>query len=391
MALNSLSRLSIAMLTKEWPPEIYGGAGVHVSNLVANMKQIAGVDVKVHCFGQQRNDAFNFELTEDFNNLNSAEQTLLINMDMSAAISNFNLVHSHTWYSNFAGFIFSQMTGKPHVMTAHSLEPLRPWKADQLGSGYAISSWIEKKAIENAAAVISVSDGMKSDILKNYPDIDPHKLVTIRNGIDTARFSPKENESKLAEFGITGEYALFVGRITRQKGLAHLLRAWQHVPNNYGLVIAASNPDESSIANEVSNLIQDLQASRKNIIWMNKVLPENDLVNLLTAAKVFVCPSVYEPLGIVNLEAMACETAVVASNVGGIPEVVKDKETGILVDFNQESSIFELRLAEAISSVLSDTTLAKDLGVAGRRRAVNEFGWDKVVAETLKLYRSLNV
>lgn len=391
MVLNSLSRLSVAMLTKEWPPEIYGGAGVHVSNLVANMKHIAELDVKVHCFGPSRNDAFNFELTDSFKSLNSAEQALLVNMDMAAAISNFELVHSHTWYSNFAGFLFSQMTGKPHIMTAHSLEPMRPWKSDQLGNGYAISSWIEKKAIENAAAVISVSDGMKADILKNYPNIDPQKIVTIRNGIDTTEFSPKVSEDKLKEFGITGEYALFVGRITRQKGLAHLLRAWQNVPKEYGLVIAASNPDDSNIANEVSNLIKDLKTSRDNIVWINKVLPKNELINLLSSAKVFVCPSVYEPLGIVNLEAMACETAVVATNVGGIPEVVKDNETGLLVDFQQDSLNFESSLAEAISKVLSDKTLANDFGVAGRKRAVSQFGWDKVVEETLKLYRSLNV
>lgn len=391
MVLNSLSRLSVAMLTKEWPPEIYGGAGVHVSNLVAAMKQRSEIDVKVNCFGEPRNDAVGFELDENFKTLNSAEQTLLINLDMATAISNFELVHSHTWYTNFAGFLFSQITGKPHVMTAHSLEPLRPWKADQLGSGYAISSWIEKKAIENAAAVISVSDGMKKDIFKHYPEVDPKRVVTIRNGIDSAEFSPKFNEDKLKELGISGEYALFVGRITRQKGLVHLLRAWQNVPSKFRLVIAASNPDESKIADEVAQLIQELQDSRKNVIWIKKVLPKNDLVNLLTSATVFVCPSIYEPLGIVNLEAMACETAVVASNVGGIPEVVKNNETGILIDFQEDSSTYEFKLAEAITRVLSDKTLAHELGVAGRKRAVAEFSWDKVVAETLKLYRSLNV
>lgn len=391
MVLNSLSRLSVAMLTKEWPPEIYGGAGVHVSNLVAAMKQRSEIDVKVHCFGEPRKDADSFELDENFKTLNSAEQTLLINLDMATAISNFELVHSHTWYTNFAGFLFSQITDKPHVMTAHSLEPLRPWKADQLGSGYAITSWIEKKAIENAAAVISVSDGMKKDILKHYPEVDPKRVVTIRNGIDSAEFSPKFNEDKLRKLGISGEYALFVGRITRQKGLVHLLRAWQNVPSKFGLVIAASNPDESKIADEVAQLIQELQDSRKNVIWIKKVLPKNDLVNLLTSATVFVCPSIYEPLGIVNLEAMACETAVVASNVGGIPEVVKNNETGILIDFQEDSSTYEFKLAEAITRVLSDKTLAHELGVAGRKRAVAEFGWDKVVAETLKLYRSLNV
>lgn len=391
MALNSHSRLSVAMLTKEWPPEIYGGAGVHVTNLVAAMKRNDQFDLTVNCFGLPRNDATNFDLSKHFKELNSAEQALLVNLDMATKVKHFDLIHSHTWYTNFAGYLLSQISGKPHVMTAHSLEPLRPWKAEQLGSGYELSSWIEKKSIENAAAIIAVSDDMRKDVITNYSSVDPKRVVTIRNGIDTTEFSPKLDEQILRELGIVGEYALFVGRITRQKGLAHLLRAWQNVPKEYGLVIAASSPDEPKIATEVEHLINDLILNRDNVIWIKETLSKSKLITLLTSANVFVCPSIYEPLGIVNLEAMACETAVVASKIGGIPEVVKENETGLLVELNEDRKQFEAGLTEAIIKVMSDKTLADKFGIAGRKRAIEEFSWDKVVAETLNLYRSLNV
>lgn len=391
MALNSHSRLSVAMLTKEWPPEIYGGAGVHITNLVAAMKRNDQFDLTVNCFGLPRNDATNFDLSKHFKELNSAEQALLVNLDMATKVKHFDLIHSHTWYTNFAGYLLSQISGKPHVMTAHSLEPLRPWKAEQLGSGYELSSWIEKKSIENAAAIIAVSDDMRKDVIRNYSNVDPERVVTIRNGIDTTEFSPKLDEQILRELGIVGEYALFVGRITRQKGLAHLLRAWQSVPKEYGLVIAASSPDEPKIATEVEHLINDLILNRDNVIWIKETLSKSKLITLLTSANVFVCPSIYEPLGIVNLEAMACETAVVASKIGGIPEVVKENETGLLVELNEDRKQFEAGLTEAIIKVMSDKTLANKFGIAGRKRAIEEFSWDKVVAETLNLYRSLNV
>ena len=391
MALNSHSRLSVAMLTKEWPPEIYGGAGVHITNLVAAMKRNDQFDLTVNCFGLPRNDATNFDLSKHFKELNSAEQALLVNLDMATKVKHFDLIHSHTWYTNFAGYLLSQISGKPHVMTAHSLEPLRPWKAEQLGSGYELSSWIEKKSIENAAAIIAVSDDMRKDVITNYSSVDPKRVVTIRNGIDTTEFSPKLDEQILRELGIVGEYALFVGRITRQKGLAHLLRAWQNVPKEYGLVIAASSPDEPKIATEVEHLINDLILNRDNVIWIKETLSKSKLITLLTSANVFVCPSIYEPLGIVNLEAMACETALVASKIGGIPEVVKENETGLLVELNEDRKQFEAGLTEAIIKVMSDKTLADKFGIAGRKRAIEEFSWDKVVAETLNLYRSLNV
>ncbi|NDC51778.1 MAG: glycogen synthase, partial [Actinobacteria bacterium] len=277
----------------------------------------------------------------------------------------------------------------PHVITAHSLEPLSPWKAEQLGGGYVISSWVEKMCYEAADAIISVSDGMKADILKSYPSLNPEKIVTILNGIDTEKFSPQRNLAIEAKYGITSTYALFVGRITRQKGLAHLLRAWKEVPSNFALVLAAGSPDEPMVGAEVESLIAELKESRPNIVWIKEMLPHDELVALLSGAHVFVCPSMYEPLGIVNLEAMACETAVVASRVGGIPEVVVDGSTGILVTYGSDGKKFETELAEALTKVLSDQSLAEKYGKEGRKRAVSEFGWDKVAKRTIELYRSL--
>ncbi len=381
--------LSVAILTREWPPEIYGGAGVHVSNLVSALNASESVKCQVHCFGATRSDATGYALQPPFTDINPALQTLLIDSDMALNLKGASIAHSHTWYANFAGYLASKIYSIPHVVTAHSLEPLRPWKAEQLRGGYIISSWVEKLAYENAAAIISVSDGMKRDILNSYPDVDPKKVVTIRNGIDTERFKPKSSNAVLEKYAVTGPFAIFVGRITRQKGLAHLLRAWKQIDPKYGLVIAAGSPDEPSIGAEVEALIGVLQRERKNVIWIKEMLPHDELVTLLSAAKVFTCPSIYEPLGIVNLEAMACETAVVATAVGGIPEVVADEITGLLVKPNQNSEVFEQDFANSLSRVLSDESLAKKLGVEGRKRAVAEFGWDKVASATIDLYRRL--
>ena len=279
--------------------------------------------------------------------------------------------------------------GIPHVITAHSLEPLRPWKAEQLGGGYQISSWAEKISYESASAIIAVSDGMRADVLKAYPKIDTNKVVTIRNGIDTKAFAPNPNSEVLKKYGINSPYGLFVGRITRQKGLAHLLRAWQRVPKDYSLVLAAGSPDEPAIGAEVEQLIAELSKQRGNIIWIKQMLDREELTALLTKAQVFLCPSIYEPLGIVNLEAMACETAVVASKVGGIPEVVVDNETGLLVDYSSNPSEFEDLLASAINKLMSDKSLSIKYGQAGRIRAIEHFGWDKVANSTIELYRSL--
>jgi starch synthase len=377
------------MITKEWPPHIYGGAGVHVSNLVNALSDNPEITTEVHCFGPKRSDAFNYELDGELEGVNAALQALLIDSDIAVNLNRVNIAHSHTWYANFAGYLASKMFGIPHVVTAHSLEPLRPWKAEQLGGGYQISSWVEKLAYENASAIIAVSAGMKKDVLSAYPTIDPNRVHVILNGINTRKFAPNFDQMPLAKYGIKAPFALFVGRITRQKGLAHLLRAWRHVSPNYSLVLAAGSPDEPAIGAEVESLIEELSGERGNIVWIKEMLPHEELTSLLTHAQAFLCPSIYEPLGIVNLEAMACETAVVASKVGGIPEVVVDGETGLLIDYLDNSELFESDFASAINYVMSDTSLANKLGEAGRVRAIAEFGWDKVATTTINLYRSL--
>ena len=387
--MNSGKDLSVAILTREWPPAIYGGAGVHVANLTVALNASGKVRCDVHCFGGKRSDATAYELHEPLTKINPALQTLLIDSDMAMNLKDVSLVHSHTWYANFAGYLASKIYSIPHVLTAHSLEPLRPWKAEQLGGGYVISSWVEKMAYESASAIIAVSDGMKKDIIAAYPEVEAGKVVTIRNGIDCEKFKPNEDKNVLSKYGITGPFAIFVGRITRQKGLAHLLRAWRAVDPKFGIVIAAGSPDEPVIGAEVEELIMQLQSERKNVYWIKEMLPHNELVALLSSAQVFACPSIYEPLGIVNLEAMACETAVVATAVGGIPEVVANDETGILVKPNENSAEFEDEFASSLMKVLSDEYLAKKLGEAGRRRTIAEFGWDKVATSTINLYRSL--
>ena len=381
--------VKVSMLTREWPPAVYGGAGVHVTNLVDALKVIPNLTADVHCYGQSRNGATGYTLETPFSEINPALQTLLIDSDMALNLAGSSIAHSHTWYANFAGYLASKMHRIPHVITAHSLEPLRPWKAEQLGGGYVISSWIEKLAYEDASAIIAVSDGMRHDILRCYPEVSPEKVVTIRNGIDASKFHPVENPAVAKKYGIQSPFAIFVGRITRQKGLAHLLRAWRNVPAEFGLVLAAGSPDEPAIGAEVEALITELQSTRKNVIWIKEMLVHDELVALLTQARAFLCPSVYEPLGIVNLEAMACETAVVASAVGGIPEVVNDGETGLLVNYSEDSNAFEKSLTHSIVRVMSDETLATSMGKAGRRRVQSEFGWDKVAAHTADLYRSL--
>jgi starch synthase len=385
----SNKEVAVGMITKEWPPHIYGGAGVHVSNLVSALSEVSGTSVEVHCFGPKRNDAFNYELTGELAKVNPALQALLIDSDIASKLNRVDIAHSHTWYANLAGYLASKMFGIPHVVTAHSLEPLRPWKAEQLGGGYQISSWVEKLAYENADAIIAVSAGMKKDVLQAYPSIDSKRVHVILNGINTAKFAPNLNSATLGKYGIKEPFALFVGRITRQKGLAHLLRAWRQVPSEYSLVLAAGSPDEPAIGAEVETLIKELSAERGNIHWIKDMLPHDELTSLLSHARVFLCPSIYEPLGIVNLEAMACETAVVASKVGGIPEVVVDGETGLLVELDDDREIFESNFAAAINQVMSDLSLANKLGKAGRIRTVEDFGWDKVATSTVDLYRSL--
>ena len=380
----------VGLVTKEWPPQVYGGAGVHAVQLTEALRNLDGVSVDVHCFGGARNDgAIGYSTPASFADANPAVQAIATDLDIANNLLNVDVIHSHTWYANMAGHFGSLLHGVPHVMTAHSLEPLRPWKADQLGGGYQISSWAEKSAYESADAIIAVSDGMRADVLAAYPSVDPTKVVTIRNGVDVERFKPTADSALLTELGITGRYAIFVGRITRQKGLAHLLRAWQNVPAEYGLVLAAGSPDEEMIGNEVKALIEDLQKTRPNVIWIPEMLPHEKLCALLTSADLFICPSIYEPLGIVNLEAMACETAVLATRVGGIPEVVADGNTGKLVNYNGDGAVLEHDLSNAIIELMKEPALLKQYGEAGRKRAATEFGWPAVARATLALYQSL--
>ena len=385
-----MSATRIGIVTKEWPPAVYGGAGVHVVQLTQALRAVSGIEVDVHCFGGARTDgAFGYDTPSEFSSANPALQAIATDLLIANNLHNVDVIHSHTWYANMAGHTASLLYGTPHIVSAHSLEPLRPWKAEQLGGGYQISSWAEKTSYEAAAAIIAVSDGMRADVLAAYPDVDPKKVVTIRNGVDTSKFAPNNNPAVLEEFGITGRYAMFVGRITRQKGLAHLLRAWKSVPAEYGLVLAAGSPDEETVGNEVAALIAELQATRSNVWWIKEMLPHDKLTAALTQADLFLCPSIYEPLGIVNLEAMGCETAVLASRVGGIPEVVSHQETGILVDYTPDHSRFETELSAAISELMADPARLEKYGKAGRVRAETHFGWDAVAQQTISLYRSV--
>ena len=380
----------VGLVTKEWPPQVYGGAGVHAVQLTEALRELDSVSVEVHCFGGARDDgAIGYSTPASFADANPAVQAIATDLDIADNLQNVNVIHSHTWYANMAGHFGSLLHGVPHVITAHSLEPLRPWKADQLGGGYQISSWAEKSAYESADAIIAVSDGMRADVLAAYPSVNPTKVFTIRNGVDVDRFKPTTDKALLNELGITDRYAIFVGRITRQKGLAHLLRAWQKVPAEYGLVLAAGSPDEETIGNEVKALIEELQKTRPNVIWIPDMLPHEKLCALLTLADLFICPSIYEPLGIVNLEAMACETAVLATRVGGIPEVIADGITGKLVNYSSDGATLESDLASAIIELMKEPALLRQYGEAGRKRAAAEFGWPAVARATLALYQSL--
>lgn len=379
--------LRIGLVTKEWPPHIYGGAGVHALQLTQALRKKITVDV--HCFGEKRDDATGYALPDSLSTLNPALQALTTDIEIAQNLSGVDLVHSHTWYANMAGHFASLLHGVPHIITAHSLEPDRPWKAEQLGGGYRLSSWAEKTAYDAADAIIAVSNGMKKDILKAYPELNPEKIHTILNGVDTQKYAPTHDQALLDRLGISGRYAIFVGRITRQKGLAHLLRAWKSVSPDIGLLIAAGSPDEPAIGAEIAGLIHELQATRGNIWWQEKMLPQPELKALLSSADLFICPSVYEPLGIVNLEAMACETAVLASRVGGIPEVVVEGVTGELVDYNGDGAALEKALAEKITSMMADPAKLKKYGEAGRKRAVDDFAWEAIADQTESLYRSV--
>ncbi|WP_163512022.1 glycogen synthase [Fodinicola acaciae] len=384
--------MRVALLTNEYPPTIYGGAGVHVDFLVRSLATM--LDVDVHCFGPDRDGAVAHRPPTELADANAALRTVGTDVLMAAAVDPAtDLVHSHTWYTGLAGHLVSLLHDIPHVVTAHSLEPSRPWKAEQLGGGYALSTWAERTAFEAADGVIAVSAGMASDIIRAYPGVRPERIHVIHNGVDTDFYAPDPAPESVRALGVDPDvpYVIYVGRITRQKGLPHLLAACHELRPGVQIVLCASAPDTPEIEAEVRSEVDSLRAARGGgVVWHEKMLPRPDLIKLLSHARAFVCPSVYEPLGIVNLEAAACGTAVVASDVGGIPEVVADGETGLLVHYDSALvPAYEAGLAAAINRLIDDPTEAKSMGAAGRERAVREFRWSIIAEQTRAVYQSL--
>jgi len=392
--------MRVDIVTKEYPPEIYGGAGVHVTELVSALR--SRMEVQVRAFGAPRDepDTTSYAVPEGLAEANAAVQTLGTDLEIVGDVAGADVVHSHTWYANFAGFLASKLHGIPHIVTAHSLEPLRPWKAEQLGGGYAVSSFVERTAYENAAAVVAVSDGMRRDILRSYPALDPAKVRVIYNGIDVEAWQPREDPELLSRWGIdpSRPSVVFVGRITRQKGLPYFLRAAELLPPDVQLVLCAGAPDTPEIMAEVQGLVRKLQETRDGVVWIEEFLPRPDLCAILTSATTFVCPSIYEPLGIVNLEAMACGAAVVGTATGGIPEVVIDGVTGRLVPIDQvedgtgtpvDPERFVADLAATLTEVVSDPEKARAYGRAGRERAASDFSWEAIADATADLYREV--
>ena len=397
---TTLGSVRIDILTREYPPNIYGGAGVHVENLAAELRK--QVDVRVRAFGEPQDEAgvTGYPDLAELAEANAALRVLGVDLAIAADCGGADVVHSHTWYANMAGHWAGLLHGVPHVLSAHSLEPLRPWKAEQLGGGYAVSSWAEKTAYEGAAAVIAVSAGMRKDILRSYPSVDPEKVRVIHNGIDLSGWKRDVNDDAVRTLGIdpSRPSVVFVGRITRQKGLPYLLRAAERLPEEVQLILCAGAPDTKEIMAEVSGLVAGLAQRRSGVVWIERMLPRADLCQVLSAATTFVCPSVYEPLGIVNLEAMACEAAVVGTATGGIPEVVDDGVTGRLVPIEQvqdgtgtpvDPEGFVADLAAVLTEVTADPVRARAMGEAGRKRAEDHFSWGAIADKTVELYREV--
>lgn len=389
--------MRVDIVTKEYPPEIYGGAGVHATELVKALRTM--IDVRVRAFGAERDEegTTSYGVPAELAGANAAVQTLGTDLEIVTDVAGADVVHSHTWYANFAGHLASLLHGIPHVVTAHSLEPLRPWKAEQLGGGYAVSSWIERTAYEGAAAVVAVSEGMRQDILRSYPALDPAKVRVIYNGIDVEAWHPVDDPDLLAKLGVDASRpsVVFVGRITRQKGLPYFLRAAERLPADVQVVLCAGAPDTPQIMAEVEELVRGLQQTRDGVVWIDRMLSRHELCTILSAATTFVCPSVYEPLGIVNLEAMACGAAVVGTATGGIPEVVVDGVTGRLVPIDQvqdgsgtptDPEAFVADLAAVLTEVVGDPERAAAYGVAGRARATEDFSWAAIADQTAALY-----
>jgi len=385
----------ISLLTREYPPEVYGGAGTHVEYLVRELRRL--LEVSVHCWGSPRDepDVHSYKAWDAVAEPKpeaAALQAMSIDLAMAAGVKGSDLAHSHTWYANLGGHMAKLMWSIPHVMTIHSLEPLRPWKAEQLGGGYALSLFCERTAIEAADAVIAVSAGVRRDVIETYPNVEPDRVHVIHNGIDPAIYHRQPFDEALARYRIdpARPYAFFNGRITRQKGLPLLLAASLKLEAHHQVVIAASSPDTPEIAAEVNELVARVRAAGRDLVWIDHFISREDLIALHTGATVFVCPSIYEPFGLVFLEAMACETAVVASRVGGIPEIVVDGETGYLVDYDvNDTETFTTNLAARIAQLLDDPAEARQMGLAGRQRVLDRFGWPAVAKTTADLYESL--
>jgi len=398
-------RLAVALCTREYPPEVYGGAGVHAEYLAAALAPHA--DVAVHCFGEPRPDPLVGGTYQPWAALDGPEphvaalRTFSVDLAMVAKLGGADIVHTHTWYANLAGHLAGLTYGVPHVMTSHSLEPLRPWKAEQLGGGYQLSLWAERTSAESADAIIAVSAGMREDILRSYPGVRDSRVHVIHNGVDTVAYAPDRGTDVLERIGIDPDVSttVFVGRITRQKGLPHLLQAARHLTAGSQLVLCAGAPDTEEIGREVADGVAALEREgRVRVFWIPEMLPRADVVQILSHATVFVCPSIYEPFGLVNVEAMACGTPVVASAVGGIPEIVVEGQTGHLVAFEPgddpfgspaDPAAYEQGLADRINALLTDSATAERMGQAARSRVESEFAWPAIARRTVELYESL--
>ena len=396
-----------ALFTREYPPNVYGGAGVHVEYLSRELAK--KIEVDVHCWGDQNTDngPLHVRGSEPWKEISegtegkfkTALETVSLNLTQVKALSGVDVAHTHTWYASMAGFLAKKLYNIPFVLTTHSLEPLRAWKAEQLGSGYAMSSWIEKTAILDADAVIAVSEGTREDIVRAYPAIDPSRIHVIYNGIDLEEYRPASNTDALDKYGVdkTQPYVLFVGRITRQKGVTHLVEAIQYLPKDTQVVLCAGAPDTPEIAAEMRAKVTEARKQNPRILWIEKMVTKPEVIQLYSNARVFCCPSVYEPFGIINLEAMACHAPVVASATGGIKEVVVDNETGFLVPFEQDPATsfpvhpekFARDLAARINDLLADEPKCKRFGEAGRKRVEDIFSWTAIADQTIDLYRHL--
>jgi alpha-maltose-1-phosphate synthase len=399
--------LRVGLFTREYPPQVYGGAGVHVDYLSRELSR--EIEVEVHCWGPQHSDQGNLHVrgaepwaeitngTED--KFKGALEAFSLNLTQVKALSGIDVVHTHTWYVSMAGFLAKKLYGVPFVLTTHSLEPLRAWKAEQLGSGYAMSSWMERTAILDADGIIAVSQGTKTDILRAYPDVDPERIHVIYNGIDLAEYQKTSETTALADYGIDLDvpYVLFVGRITRQKGVTHLVDAVSYLPSDIQLVLCAGAPDTPEIAAELRQKVAEARIHHPRTVWIEKMVTKQEAIQLYSNCRVFCCPSVYEPFGIINLEAMACRAPVVASATGGIKEVVINGETGYLVPFDQDPVTsfptdpekFARDLAAAINRLICDSEKCKRFGDAGRRRVEETFSWTAIAQQTIRLYQRL--